>query len=833
MEVSPDTIPFKVSDFSVLLPRRLVLPLMTAAVAASPSLAAPVAGTVNAASSVQSIPVAPAPQSAGALILRVRRTPGSVDLMLEGTGPAPILQQGGSGGVWMGQLRTATPTGLRLGPQRISLPEAGLQMVSLTGSGSDYQLQVAPMQGFPLARPVVSADGRSLLVSFPTPPQVSSQTARQDLRQPGMVPQPAYAPPLQPRAVAPPLGDMAVGSMVLRNRSFINVSGPPVTMTLRNAPARDALMTLAQMGGYGFVFVDDNPQGGAQGGVPVSTQGRPVSIAFQRESYSRAMNAVLLAAGLQGRVEGNMILAGPSVMGKTFGAQISKVYRLNQASAGSAADYLASLGATITKVSVITNATTSGQALGNQVAGGAQASTTQTQNITTTETYGAASGPLRGLSGTTDSRLQTITLVGDAQVVAVAENYLRQLDLRQRQVALSVKILDISLGNDAVTNNSFAFRYGNNFIVNDNGQLLAAFGRNLPPGEAAFVGDERSVEKLNTTSGSTSSSNSNLDINVNSEQTSDSARGTTSTQQTNTTQDGTTFDLGTTADSSRNSSSNSTRQSNRSGNKQKGANSVSETVRDGVRRVNPGMLYPKDNFFDFVQSVITSSSTKVLASPTLILSENQEEIAGGAAATAALSQETGTSFQATIGRPRANESFVTVGEQVITNYQIVQGQNQTGNSCQPEFGIAGLTFGARVSKIDDNGFVTFTLSPQIAATTRRQDIQNCGLIDVLSIRRLDTGSARVRDGQTLILTGVISDSDRQIVSKWPILGDLPFIGQFFRGSTGNREKRELVIMVTPRIIDDAEGGTYGYGYQPSTREARQFFSSPGQSGSLY
>ena len=590
IEVSPDTIPIKVSGFSVTLPRRLVLPLVTAAVAASPALAVPVSGTVNAGSSVQSLPVAPAQQAAGSLILRVRRTPGSVDLVLEGTGPGPMLQQGGSGDVWLGQLRTATPTGLRLGPQRLSLPEAGLQMVSLSGSGSDYQLQVTPMQGFPLPRPVVSADGRSLLVSFPTPLQVSSQTARLDLRQPGMVPQPSYAPPLQPRAVAPPLGDMAVGSMVLRNRSFINVSGPPVTMTLRNAPARDALMALAQMGGYGFVFVDDTPQAGSQGAVPVSAQGRPVSIAFQRESYSRAMNAVLLAAGLQGRIEGNMIMAGPSVMGKTFGAQISKVYRLNQASAGSAADYLASLGATITKVSVITNATTSGQALGNQVAGGAQASTTQTQNVTTTETYGAATGPLRGLSGTTDSRLQTITLVGDAQVVAVAENYLRQLDLRQRQVALSVKILDISLGNDAVTNNSFAFRYGNNFIVNDNGQLLAAFGRNQPPGADVF--GDGSVETVNTTSGSSSSSSSNLDSTVDSGQTSDSARGTTSTQDTNTTQDGTTFDLGTTSDSSRNSATNSSRESNRSGNKRKGSDSATETVRNGVRRVNPAILYP-------------------------------------------------------------------------------------------------------------------------------------------------------------------------------------------------------------------------------------------------
>ena len=90
-------------------------------------------------------------------------------------------------------------------------------------------------------------------------------------------------------------------------------------------------------------------------------------------------------------------------------------------------------------------------------------------------------------------------------------------------------------------------------------------------------------------------------------------------------------------------------------------------------------------------------------------------------------------------------------------------------------------------------------------------------------RSLQGGSIRVRDGQTLLLTGVISEDDRQIVQKWPILGDLPLVGQFFRNSSGGRNKRELVILVTPRIIRDDEGGSYGYGYQPSTQDARQVF----------
>jgi type IV pilus assembly protein PilQ len=82
----------------------------------------------------------------------------------------------------------------------------------------------------------------------------------------------------------------------------------------------------------------------------------------------------------------------------------------------------------------------------------------------------------------------------------------------------------------------------------------------------------------------------------------------------------------------------------------------------------------------------------------------------------------------------------------------------------------------------------------------------------------------VRDGQTLILTGVIQDDDSRIVSKWPILGDIPLVGQFFRQTAGNRGKRELVILVTPRIVDDEQGGNYGYGYRPDLPAARRMMN---------
>ena len=95
----------------------------------------------------------------------------------------------------------------------------------------------------------------------------------------------------------------------------------------------------------------------------------------------------------------------------------------------------------------------------------------------------------------------------------------------------------------------------------------------------------------------------------------------------------------------------------------------------------------------------------------------------------------------------------------------------------------------------------------------------------IQARRLESGSIRLRDGQSLILTGVITDSDRQQVRKWPILGDMPLIGQLFRQSSSSREKNELVIIVTPTILDDEQGGRFGYGYRPGTPAGRQLVQS--------
>lgn len=79
-------------------------------------------------------------------------------------------------------------------------------------------------------------------------------------------------------------------------------------------------------------------------------------------------------------------------------------------------------------------------------------------------------------------------------------------------------------------------------------------------------------------------------------------------------------------------------------------------------------------------------------------------------------------------------------------------------------------------------------------------------VDVLNTRayRLGTRNAtttlRLRDGETQVLAGLISDDDRKTANKVPGLGELPVVGRLFGSHTTNDAKTEIVLLVTPRII---------------------------------
>lgn len=108
-------------------------------------------------------------------------------------------------------------------------------------------------------------------------------------------------------------------------------------------------------------------------------------------------------------------------------------------------------------------------------------------------------------------------------------------------------------------------------------------------------------------------------------------------------------------------------------------------------------------------------------------------------------------------------------------------------------------------RINGDGTITVSLSPQIqdfGQLRRGPDGQE--IPDILS-QQINV-VARVKNDETIVLGGLTRKSDQGSEARVPILADLPIIGQFFRSTTRDRNNSELLIFVTPHIIEEDEGG---------------------------
>ena len=117
-------------------------------------------------------------------------------------------------------------------------------------------------------------------------------------------------------------------------------------------------------------------------------------------------------------------------------------------------------------------------------------------------------------------------------------------------------------------------------------------------------------------------------------------------------------------------------------------------------------------------------------------------------------------------------------------------------------------FGVR---LDFTGFITKenTVRMQIAPEVSTLDFTNAVtlsgfVIPAISSRRAET-EVELRDGQTFGIAGLMDQRTQTQMSKIPGIGNLPIIGYLFRSKNMNRSRTELVVLVTPRIVDPVRG----------------------------
>ncbi|UCF16742.1 MAG: type II and III secretion system protein, partial [Phycisphaerales bacterium] len=133
----------------------------------------------------------------------------------------------------------------------------------------------------------------------------------------------------------------------------------------------------------------------------------------------------------------------------------------------------------------------------------------------------------------------------------------------------------------------------------------------------------------------------------------------------------------------------------------------------------------------------------------------------------------------------------------------VAGQSQTTIEYRDDIGIVlNVT-----PSINPDGLVNMTVNPQI--TTRSAD--SVAITEDLSAEAFSTRSAEtkvaVRNGQTIVIGGLIEDQLTDTIKKIPLLGDIPLAGHLFKRTIKEKTKTELLIFLTPHVAMDATGLT--------------------------
>ncbi len=112
------------------------------------------------------------------------------------------------------------------------------------------------------------------------------------------------------------------------------------------------------------------------------------------------------------------------------------------------------------------------------------------------------------------------------------------------------------------------------------------------------------------------------------------------------------------------------------------------------------------------------------------------------------------------------------------------------------FGV-GLTFTPTV--LSDNR-ININVAPEVSELDFSTAVQYSGfVIPGLSTRKAQT-VVELGDGQSFAIAGLLKDTARDTMSKFPVLGDLPILGNLFRSRSFQKNETELVIIVTPHLV---------------------------------
>ena len=136
---------------------------------------------------------------------------------------------------------------------------------------------------------------------------------------------------------------------------------------------------------------------------------------------------------------------------------------------------------------------------------------------------------------------------------------------------------------------------------------------------------------------------------------------------------------------------------------------------------------------------------------------------------------------------------------------VPQGSSGSNSTVTIEYKRFGVQLGVSATVLDDDRIV-LKVAPEVSELDYSNGVEFQGFrVPALRTRSTRT-TIELGDGQSFVLAGLMYSSSTNVEDKVPGLGDLPIIGQFFRTTQNARERQELIIVATPRLVSPMEAG---------------------------
>ena len=148
------------------------------------------------------------------------------------------------------------------------------------------------------------------------------------------------------------------------------------------------------------------------------------------------------------------------------------------------------------------------------------------------------------------------------------------------------------------------------------------------------------------------------------------------------------------------------------------------------------------------------------------------------------------------------ESAIVIVDQILRGQQFTASGSGFFGQTTPLIGSAGISLDI-LPKIGANGVITLRVRP-IVSSVYASAGSGASTIELLRTRDLVAQAVSVKDGESMVIGGLVDSRDTSNEQKIPGLADLPIVGAMFRASTNSSSKSELLILITPHILNQLE-----------------------------